>query len=792
MGVRKYIFILCWLITDHVSGQLVTYPGTSSASLVQNVLLGPGVSVSNISFNGSSTAISKFTANGTNLGINEGIVITTGTVYNNGSGPQGPNNQSNSGVDNDMGGYGLLSSIIGGTQTFNAAILEFDFIPYADTVRFRYVFGSEEYPEFAPPNNSTYNDVFGFFISGPGIAGLQNIAKLPNGSVVSINNVNQITNSSYFNNNGDGNSSPQNSSDQYIQYDGFTDVLEAVSRVQCGQTYHLILSIADVGDGIFDSGIFLEANSLSSKTPVDVTYELSDHAYADTSLMAEGCVSATVTLKRTNNLNVALSIPISVSGTASEGLDYTNIPVNVTFAPGQSTIQFTFDALMDALTEGQETIILNFELVDPCGNTTPIVLQLGIADVLPVTVTIESSDVLCPGQNLEIIANATGGGGVYTYQWNTGETTSSIFVSPSSTQTYTVSVTDNCLNQTAVASNTIEVPQYLPIEINETSDITEICPYLDTMLYANVTGGAGNYVYQWYSNHNEQLGVLDSQQIVPSISAVYYILVTDQCGIQELDSVIYTITSPPLILNIINDQIICPGDSVLISVSATGGYGSYYYLWKQTEETTPSIIVNPKKTTLYSVFVSDDCQTFKVMDSVTVKVIKPTANFIISSQTLFDDLPITFENKSSNASFYQWDFGNGLNSSLVNPNTVYDDPGTYFVKLIATDQLGCIDSIVKPIIILPAYYIYVPNTFTPDKSRYNNFFQVSTFGVQSLSIVIYNRWGEEVFSADDLNFKWDGTSKGKAVQDGTYVWVIKYVTTSGHEEELIGHVNLIR
>ena len=98
------------------------------------------------------------------------------------------------GVDNNIGGSALLSGLIGSTQTYNAAILEFDFIPYSDTVRFKYVFGSDEYPEFAPPNNSGFNDVFGFFISGPGIPGIQNIAQLPNGGgVVSINNVNVNT-----------------------------------------------------------------------------------------------------------------------------------------------------------------------------------------------------------------------------------------------------------------------------------------------------------------------------------------------------------------------------------------------------------------------------------------------------------------------------------------------------------------------------------------------------------------------------------------------------------------------
>jgi len=258
--VIKHALILVLVVSAMpfcVFSQLITNTGTSPSGLVQNVLLGPGVTVSNIMYNGSPSSIGSFTATGTNLGINQGIVMTTGTVLNNGSGPHGPNNQAGAGIDNGAGGSGLLTNLINGVQTYNAAILEFDFIPYSDTVKFKYVFGSDEYPEFAPPNNSGYNDVFGFFISGPGITGIQNIAKLPNnGSIVSINNVNAITNSTYYNFNGDGNTAPYNSNPFYIQYDGFTDVLTAVSKVQCGQTYHLILAVADVGDGQWDSGIF--------------------------------------------------------------------------------------------------------------------------------------------------------------------------------------------------------------------------------------------------------------------------------------------------------------------------------------------------------------------------------------------------------------------------------------------------------------------------------------------------------------------------------------------------------
>ena len=425
---QKNIFFVLFSLAlfSGLRAQLVTSNSLNPQGLVQNILLGNGVTVSNVTYNGSPVAIGQFTAANTNLGISSGIVMTTGTTLPNGDGPHGPNDQPSSGVDNNMGGFPLLSQAIGGTQTYNAAILEFDFVPYADTVRFKYVFGSDEYPEFAPPNNTTYNDVFGFFISGPGISGFQNIAKLPNGAVVSINNVNAITNPFYFVNNGDGNSAPYNQSTQYIQYDGFTKVLEAVSQVQCGQTYHLIIAIADVGDGQWDSGIFLEANSLSTLTPVEIDYTLSQQVFANPAWMAEGCVSAEVTLERQTNLNQTLTIPVQLSGTATNGQDFSGVPASVTFQAGQTTVSFNIQTAIDAQIEGLETLTLTFPIADPCGNITPLVLDLFIQDNQPMEVTLSSNAVVCPGDPVTINCSVVGGVQPLTYAWSNGQTTPTI------------------------------------------------------------------------------------------------------------------------------------------------------------------------------------------------------------------------------------------------------------------------------------------------------------------------------------------------------------------------------
>ena len=793
--IGKFGFILLVFAMHSLAfGQLITNTSLSPQGLVQNVLLGSGVTVSNVMYNGSPGAIGQFTANNTTLGITQGIVMTTGTVQATASGPQGPNDETNAGMDNNAPGSPLLSNqLLGGTQTYNAATLEFDFIPYADTVRFKYVFGSDEYPEFAPPNNSGYNDVFGFFISGPGIVGMQNIASLPNGGgIVSINNVNTVTNQQYFHFNGDGNMAPYNASPQYIQYDGFTHVLEAVSKVQCGQTYHLIIAIADAGDGAWDSGMFLEANSLSTKTPIEIDYTLSQQVYTNPDWLAEGCVSASVTLTRQNNLNTSLTIPVQVSGTATNGLDFNGIPGNITFNAGQATATFTMNALFDNLSEGLENVVLTFPISDPCGNITPLVVTLYIQDVAPVNVVINGGTISCPGDPVTLSTTVTGGVTPYQYAWSTGETTSSISLTPSATQTISVQVTDACASAPTSTSIVVTVPQFQPINFILSNDVTEICPFIPQDFGVITSGGTGVYSYTWTAN-NSIVGIGDSISVAPATTTNYTIVVSDNCGNTAVDSVLYTITSAPLTLQFNGPIQICPGDSAFIQVSANGGFGNYYYLWTQTNQTVPGIWVQPNTSTSYVVQVSDECQTFVVTGAALVQVVKPTADFWIMTQYPTEGLSTSFLNQSQNAWAYVWDFGDGTQQSfLVNPNHIYEDQGDYLVTLTATDQKGCVDSVSKWIRILPERYIYFPNSFTPDQDNCNEFYFGQFIGLLGGHFYLYNRWGELIFESEDLNFKWDGTYNGVPVQIGTYSWRFVYEIGKGIFEDMTGHVNVIR
>ncbi|MFT7344212.1 MAG: gliding motility-associated-like protein [Lentimonas sp.] len=791
------VFILCLLTSLYSGAQLTTNTNQGPAALVQNVLLGPGVQVSNISYSGNGAAIGSFTAPNTNIGIASGIVITTGTVFNNGSGPHGPNNKDKAGIDNGADGSTLISNQVGGAPTYNAATLKFDFIPYSDSVKFKYVFGSEEYPEYV---GTTFNDAFGFYISGPGIAGKRNIAQLPNnGGVVSINTVNNgktntgpCVNCASYVYNGTGLNAPYNGSSAYIQYDGFTTVLEAVSRVECGERYTLEIVIADVGDAIYDSGIFLEANSLTSKTPIEIDYELSYQNFADPRTMAEECVSATITLSRDRAVNSTKIIPIAVSGTATEGVDYTNVPNDVTFLPGETQKQFVIDAFGDALVEGLETLNLEFQLTDPCGNVTPYIINLNIDELQPVGITAIDTLINCPGDSILLESFPTGGTGPYTYQWSTGETTQNIMVGPMVTTTYTVEVADFCLGETSTTDVTVEVPVYDDIELTVSDDVSRICPYVPETFLAEAIGGTGIYTYQWYDENNTLLSGSPSVTVTPSSTTYYYVIVEDECGSRDSAGVLYTITSTPLITSISNDTLVCPYSPVDLIASATGGWGDYYYLWTHSNETNDSIVITPAETTTYYVQVSDDCQTFFVTDTVKVTIIKPEADFKILSQLVTENLPISFQNLSVGGVSYYWEFGNGESSTKQHPSTAYNEAGFYNVLLVTTNSLGCKDSLVKIIQILKEVYLYIPNAFSPDGNNFNGLFNIESIGVIAIEMEVYNRWGELVFSTDKLRFSWDGTYRDKDCQQGVYVYKLKYTTWYEKNLEKSGTVTLVR
>ena len=224
---------------------------------VAQTLLGQGVAISNVTLTGAAASAGLFAGGASTIGLNSGIILSSGSVH----GAKGPNGSDNTTTAFGTEGDADLTAL-SGFPTHDASILDFDFVPSGDKVSFRYVFGSEEYNEFV---SSQFNDVFGFFITGPGING--NFALVPGtGEPVSINSINggnpfgtvPVSNPSLYRNNDPNDPGPATID---IQADGMTVVLTLTATVVPGETHHMKLAIADAGDFVLDSWVFIQSGS---------------------------------------------------------------------------------------------------------------------------------------------------------------------------------------------------------------------------------------------------------------------------------------------------------------------------------------------------------------------------------------------------------------------------------------------------------------------------------------------------------------------------------------------------
>ncbi len=273
--MRNALLVLSGLFaTSAATAQIVIQNTSTPEELVQNTLLGTGVVISNVTINGMpgnsmTEQFGFFDGENCNVGIDYGVILAAGNV----SGAAGPNNTGSSTVGGGLFGQSDPDlATLGTSPTINdAAVLEFDFVPVSDTVMFQFVFGSEEYLEFV---NTGFNDVYGFFLSGPGISGPYtnnaiNIAMLPGSNTpITVDNVNSTTNAAYYVDNGDGYTAPYNTDPQYIQYDGFTVPITIIAEVTPGETHHMKIAIGDAGDTAYDCAVFLSGASFMS--PEDV------------------------------------------------------------------------------------------------------------------------------------------------------------------------------------------------------------------------------------------------------------------------------------------------------------------------------------------------------------------------------------------------------------------------------------------------------------------------------------------------------------------------------------------
>jgi gliding motility-associated-like protein len=418
----KFLILLgaCFLGKQASSQLIITPPPGGAVALAQR-LVGDGVVISNISFTGNLEMAAFFeNQGGNNVLLDSGIILTSGRAKtgrgNTGVDGNGSTLASNVLANNhfNLPGDADLSLEIGGAVLKDACVLEFDFIPLGDSIRFNYVFSSEEYtPAFACSSSGTgFNDAFAFFITGPGITGRKNIALIPNTTLpVSIFNVNNVVdangvplcpnNPQYFIN---------NKTNTLFTHDGHTTVFAAIEKVVPCEVYHLKLVIADNLDDQYDSGVFLEARSLSSNAIGMENQTQTDNQ--GNSYLVEGCATGAFVIKRPHRDPAPLSVTLSYGGTAQNGIDVQLLPTIVTIPANDSFVVINVIPVVDGIPEGIETVKV-YALAGCASGAATDSVEIQIRDYDTLGITPRNTSV-CANAPLQLIASP----GYSVYRWD--------------------------------------------------------------------------------------------------------------------------------------------------------------------------------------------------------------------------------------------------------------------------------------------------------------------------------------------------------------------------------------
>ncbi len=760
-----YSFAQSGITTD------VSAPYNDIEYLIQDVLSDGSALISNVTYTyGDPQQVGYFSdANTANpiFGYSDGIFMSTSqgaplenNVFGATPGPS-PSTIQDPDLDASLqllfgSNYVAPTGGTGGHDQNNLIVIEFDIVANLDYFEFFYSFASREYSGFTCSNS--YNDVFGFYVSGPNpndpanpYIG-ENIALIPTDltqtsfttTPVSINSLNQgfatgngqpatcatanpnwLTDNIFFNQNF-GATTPVD-----FYYTGYTRPLKAYVPAQCNETYHMKLAICDTWDNGLGSAVLLQKGSLRS--PVDVTVEHAPNVYPDTNgWFYEGCGTASITFKRPSVPDFApgtgdLQVDFTLLGQAIYGVDYSflnsTVSDHIIIPNWDNEFTLEINPINDGLAEGTESLIVQIpHLLGESCDADHVEIELTIADYPELIIElVDEVEIHCPGDEVTFEVFVNGG-----------------------------------------------------IPINATDP---------------------------YNVHWSQIGYAYQQTVYPNETTTYYVEIADLCPqYNYMDSIIINVAEwPEMVIDKLEDQYICTDVAAqydFLNNKVHGGDGVFTYSWvnvntgeEVSTDENPLLFAGE-----YEITIRDGCENF-ASSTVEIHLYElPDLDILANEQDgeLIMEFSINEFPINSNYTFmlidYTWDFGDG-SPLVVNKGPLtheYAEFGFYTVTLTLTNERGCEKVFTKVIEVSPL--MSVPTIFTPNGDGINEGFNaVSSRHYSSFEMHIFDRWGQELFISDDINDKWYGLNKeGTLCGEGLYVYKIKvkypnYPDTKEHE-----------
>lgn len=767
MKFTRIVLSLMALMAFGIKAQAqITIDNTLTATqLVEDFLIGDGVEVDNITFNGApgdevNIQLGLYNGPSDFIEFDEGLVMASTDVIT---------------IAGELGAFPLPNPVtddpdlvqISGFNINDAAVLEFDFLSTSDSIRFNYVFASNEYPSFTC---TQFNDAFGFFLSGPGINGpfsddAENIALIPGTDIpVAINTVNggMATGSGDPQNCEDANPNWEEDSQYFVdnsaqptgdvQFPGMTQTFTAVADVDCGEWYHIKLAIGDAVDGALDSGVFLEAGSFAAFGEVFVNVDpviggvtVTDPQYED--VIVAGCSEVGIELVRPDGLPVD-SVFVEFGGTAIEGEDY-ELGENDTlffFPTGIDTLNFDIITLYDGVPDENEEIIISVIWRDGCGEADTATASIPFVDPYILESFTEDVEIICPADQTQIGASASNGIQPYEYNWGDFGSGENVTVPvPDDEEYYVVQITDACQGVVEPILDSVLVTNSIPppLQAGILPFTQPECPNEPVDLEALIQDGNPPYTIIWTDElengyvQEESIVVFDINEFINSFNESLQVDLTiiDSCQTTLTDSVVINYPLPDSITAVyppLTDN--CPDAPIEITANSTGGGGETEYTWAFIQGEDRGAGFDPQGANF----------------GETIR-----ANFASG----MNELLLTVTDKCHRR-------GHDMIGISI------DEEGTQIVY--NTGLSTYTDSV--PVIKLDP----LPNVITPNGDRFNDVFVVE--GIETFDnarLEVYDRWGRLVFETNNYEVGSPEQSPmpadvfdGADLSEGTYFYVV--------------------
>jgi gliding motility-associated-like protein len=739
--MKKLLFLIIALFPFMGYSQIsvTSANGQNAKDLLETHFLGGGIEVRNVRFNGqniiNSNQIGFFSNPNTtapNVALSSGIVMVTGETSDAAAGNSNgivstTSNPPFSGSDKSVPLRLVLDAQGNAAQSMNdVAVLQFDFVSSGEYVKFDYVFASEEYPDFV---HSSFNDAFGFFISGPydsqgnpvneGIPyQYRNIAVIPGTTEpITINTVHDQRgchdeNSVYHMTNTNNN----------CKMNAYTVALstEEVYVAPCF-TYKLELVICDVGDQSYNSCVFLGAGSFK----VD-EFSLKPMAPATGvgTAYVKGCDSDTITMTINRPAMENEQRTINFFGTAIEGEDFELLDLNgnpagrtLTFAEGDTTasVVIKFKNHQDDIPGENLELGIVTEFINECAQIDTIFINITTPSAFEYTISddvIYCENELPKNENVEI--NVTGGVGDITYEWSAGVTPDQATNTVGITQPATiyVTVTDACER---------EIKDSISFKVQGATVTASVDKQFICEGEVVNLSSTQAVEYAWTSSVEDQLlpnnNTQRNPQAQPTASSTYRVTIVDENGCVASDTV--------------------------------------------------NVVVVP----------AIDAQLY----------LTPTRTSVLNTQIRFEDR--TQGSYSREWDFGNGETSTQSSGVIVYSS---DDTATYQVRLIAYNQAHCPDTAYGTVQVVPEFSIWIPTAFTPGTDDINAYFAPVFSTETEFEFTIYSRNGGKIFVSDDKVKAWDGKLKnGEYAPNGTYIYDLFYRDGDGLLQRRTGNVALI-